>query len=91
MRAALGMHSRGAFIVRGFLPNPLTDTVCVPIVKYKTKNISDKGNYRPIALASVVSKYLKCLFALNLNRFCIRPIITLVFMPITLQTCVFIL
>ena len=28
----------------------------VPIVKDKTKNISDKGNYRPIALASVMSK-----------------------------------
>ena len=70
----------------GFLPKPLTDTVLVPIVEDKTKNISDKGNYSPIALASVVSTYLKCLFALNLNRFCIRPIISLVLKPITLQT-----
>ena len=45
-----------AFIVHVLLPNPLTDTVLVPIVKDNTKNISDKGNYRPIALASVVSK-----------------------------------
>ena len=78
--------SFNAFIVHGVLPKPLTDTVLVPIVEDKTKNISDKGNYRPIALASVVSKYLKCLFALNLNRFCIRPIISLVLKPITLQT-----
>ena len=45
-----------AFIVHGFLPNPLTDTVLVPIVKDTTKNISEKGNYRHIALAAVVSK-----------------------------------
>ena len=44
------------FIVHGFLPSDLTDTVLVPIVKDKTADISDKGNYRPIALASVISK-----------------------------------
>ena len=43
------------FIGHGFLPNHLTDTVLVAIVKDNTKNISDKGNYRPIALASVMS------------------------------------
>ena len=45
-----------AFIVHGFLPSSMTDSVLIPIVKDKCKNISDKGNYRPIALSSVVSK-----------------------------------
>ena len=41
-----------AFIVHGFLPSDLRDTV--PIVKDKAADISDKGNYRPIALASAI-------------------------------------
>ena len=39
-----------AFIVHGFLPSDLTDTVLVPIVKDKTADMSDKGNYRYIDL-----------------------------------------
>ena len=58
-----------AFIVHGFLPNPLTDTVLVPIVKDKTKNISDKGNYRPIALASVVSKVFEMSLRVKIESF----------------------
>ena len=58
-----------AFIVHGFLPNPLTDTVLVPIVKDKTKNIYDKGNYRPIALASVVSKVFEMSLLVKLESF----------------------
>ena len=40
-----------AIFVHGFLPSDLTYTA--PIVKDKTGDISDKGNYRHIALASV--------------------------------------
>ena len=58
-----------AFIVRGFLPNPLTDTVLVPKVKYKTKNTSDKGDYRPIALASVASKVFEMSLRVKLESF----------------------
>ena len=43
-------------IVHGFLPSDLTDTVLVPIVREKTGDISDKGNCRHIAIASVISK-----------------------------------
>ena len=44
--------------MHGFLPSYLTDSVIIPIVKDKCKNISDAGNYRPIALSSVLSKVL---------------------------------
>ena len=80
-----------AFIVHGFLPNPLTDTVLVPIVKDKTKTYLTKATIYLLRWLQSCLKYLKCLFVLNLNRFCIRPIISLVLKPITLQTCVFIL
>ena len=58
-----------AFIVHGFLRNPLTDTVLGPIFKDMTKNTSDKGNYRHIALASVVSKVFKMSLRVKLESF----------------------
>ena len=58
-----------AFIVHGFLPSDLTDTVLVPIVKDKTADISDKGNYRPIALASVISKVFEMALLVKLEKY----------------------
>ena len=40
----------------GFIPHACIDTVLVPIVKNKNKNVQDINNYRPIALATVISK-----------------------------------
>ena len=45
-----------ASMVYGFLPNTLTDTILVLIIKDKTGNASSKANYRPITLTSVLSK-----------------------------------
>ena len=59
-----------AFIVHGFLPSDLTDTALVPIVKENTGDIiSDKGNYRPIALASVVSKVFEMALLVKLEKY----------------------
>ena len=52
--------------MHGFLLSDLTDTVLVPIVKDTTGDISYKGNYRHIALASVISKVLE--MALQVKR-----------------------
>ena len=49
------------------LPSGLTKVVLVPILKDKTGNISEKDNYRPIALASVSSKLLETI-VLNRSR-----------------------
>ena len=48
-----------SFFVHGFLPNALMSVVLVPIIKNKAGNISSSKNYRPIALASVISKLLE--------------------------------
>ena len=37
-------------------PPPLNTPLIVPIVKNKSCNLSDSSNYRPIALATIVSK-----------------------------------
>ena len=40
----------------GYLPPAMIKTTIVPIVKNKCGNISESNNYRPIALASIISK-----------------------------------
>ena len=42
-----------------FLPEAMISVVLVPIVKNKSASICSKSNYRPIALASIVSKVLE--------------------------------
>ena len=34
----------------------MISTVLIPLLKDKSGNVTDKGNYRPIALSSVISK-----------------------------------
>ena len=40
----------------GYIPQPLIETTIVPIIKNKAGNLSSGNNYRPIALANVMSK-----------------------------------
>lgn len=54
----LALCIQGCF-VHGFLPSNMMSVVLVPIIKDKTGKINDKDNYRPIALASVVSKVIE--------------------------------
>ena len=49
-----------------YLPRTLTNVTLSPIVKDKTGDISDKDNYRPIAVANVASKIIERLI---LNRY----------------------
>jgi exonuclease III len=48
-----------AILHHGFLPSNCMKTVLVPIIKNKAGDHSDIGNYRPIALVTVVSKVLE--------------------------------
>ena len=57
----LAMCITGVF-VHGFLPRSLlsvVSVVLVPIIKDKCSKINSKDNYRPIALASIVSKKIE--------------------------------
>ena len=44
------------FFVHGFLPDSMLSVVLVPVIKDKCCKINDSDNYRPIALASMMSK-----------------------------------
>ena len=43
----------------GYLPPAMIKTTIVPIVKNKCGNISESNNYRPIALATIISELLE--------------------------------
>ena len=45
--------------IHGVVPSPLIDTLILPVVKNKSGDVTDKNNYRPIALANVISKGLE--------------------------------
>ena len=46
-------------LVHGVLPESMISVILVPVIKDKTGKINSKDNYRPIALASVLSKVLE--------------------------------
>ena len=54
-----------SLLIHGYLPSPMIDTILVPVVKNKAGDITDHNNYRPIALASIVSKVFELIL---LNR-----------------------
>mgnify|MGYP000025958227 CR=1 FL=1 len=48
-----------SLFVHGFLPDAMISVVLVPVIKDKCGKINSKDNYRPIALASIVSKIVE--------------------------------
>ena len=44
------------------MPAKLTDVILLPLVKNKNKDITDKSNYRPIAIANTMSKIFEQIF-----------------------------
>ena len=48
-----------SMFTHGHLPSSMLSVVIVPIIKDKSGKISAKENYRPIALASIMSKILE--------------------------------
>ena len=47
--------------VHGYLPPRMLDTILIPIVKDKTGDVTIVGNYRPIAIATAISKLYEIL------------------------------
>ena len=48
-----------SFFVHGYLPQSLLTVILVPVIKDKAGNINSINNYRPIALASIMSKIIE--------------------------------
>ena len=60
-----------SFLVHGYLPDTLMSVILVPIIKDKSGKINSKDNYRPIAIASIMSKLLEKLLLERLNNYLI--------------------
>ena len=58
-----------SFLIHGSLPESLMSVVLVPIIKDKSGKINSKDNYRPIAIASIMSKLLEKLLLERLSSF----------------------
>jgi hypothetical protein len=60
-----------SLFIHGFLPDSLMKVVLVPVIKDKAKGISCKNNYRPIALASVMSKVIEKILLCRIENYLI--------------------
>uniref|UniRef100_A0ABM0LV55 RNA-directed DNA polymerase from mobile element jockey-like n=1 Tax=Saccoglossus kowalevskii TaxID=10224 RepID=A0ABM0LV55_SACKO len=58
-----------AFFVHGHLPDYFMDTMIVPIVKDKTKDITRVNNYRPVAIVTVLSKLFELCILNRIEKF----------------------
>lgn len=56
-------------ISHSYLPHELMKTIVVPIVKNRTGDISDKCNYRPISLATIIAKVFDRLLDKHLSKY----------------------
>jgi len=56
-------------IVHRYIPNSCLNTTIAPICKNKNGNMSDTSNYRPVAVATVVSKLLEHFILSNISSF----------------------
>ena len=57
------------FVTHSYLPAPMIETIIVPLVKNICGNLCDINNYRPIALATLMSKLFESVILLKCKTF----------------------
>jgi len=58
-----------AMFTHGYIPPDATQTLFCPKIKDKNGDLSDPSNYRPIALATILSKILKHILLARLQDY----------------------
>ncbi|XDV54494.1 hypothetical protein PO909_022775 [Leuciscus waleckii] len=69
-----------SFLIHGFLPDTMISVLLVPVIKDKSGKVGYSDNYRPIALASVLSKVFESILLSRIvdiipstdNQFCFK-------------------
>jgi exonuclease III len=59
----------GYCLAHSYMPDDMIRTVVTPIIKNKTGDLADKNNYRPISLATVLSKVFDSVLDKHLNNY----------------------
>ena len=70
-----------SIVIHGYIPSNIMDTILIPLIKDKKGNITNKDNYRPIAITCIMSKILELLvlariqdiIVSNCNQFGFKP------------------
>ena len=57
------------FFTHSYLPSSLIEAIIVPIVKNMCGNLSDRNNYRPIALETIMFKLFESVILLKCEMF----------------------
>ena len=52
-----------------YMPQSMINSVIIPIIKNKSGNFTDKNNYRPIALSSIISKVFEHIIIICLEEY----------------------
>uniref|UniRef100_A0A3B3XSG5 Reverse transcriptase domain-containing protein n=1 Tax=Poecilia mexicana TaxID=48701 RepID=A0A3B3XSG5_9TELE len=55
------------FMTHGQLPDSSLSVTLVPVIKDKTSKVGSLNNYRPIVLASVISKFLEKILLVHIQ------------------------
>ena len=56
-------------LTHGYMPLDMIKTTIVPVIKNKCGNLADSNNYRPIAIATIVSKLYESTFLYKCKEF----------------------
>ena len=51
------------------MPQSMINSVIIPIIKNKSGDFTDKNNYRPIALSSILSKVFEHIIVIRLEEY----------------------
>ena len=80
------------FLMHGYLPESMMSVVLVPIIKDKTGKINSKDNYRPIAIASTLSKLFEKILLERLSNYLFTSSHQFGFKPKhSTDTCIYVL
>ena len=80
----------GSYRVKhSYMPQSMINSIIVPLVKNRCGNLTDKNNYRPIALSSITSKVFEHIILQGLKNIYGPLIINLVSSQAIQQTSVF--
>jgi len=58
-----------AMIIHGYIPEMVMDTILIPIVKDRKGDVTDRDNYRPIAVTCISSKILELLIMKRYGKY----------------------